>query len=461
MPNFNQIDMEDKKMNKIAVAQILIEELFGVYSYVLPNQSGTEIEKLLIMYGDNGTGKTTILKLLFYLLSTRDKSGYKTRISETRFKKFIVRFKNGFEVGATRENSTCGTYTYYTAMNGDVLNSVVLKANPNNAIQLEPDSKEDVIFKQILEEIKKLNITTFYLSDDRKILNSETSANDITIRDSQRILINESDIIFSKGIERNEIKKLLNERRLELESTIERLIDWIRNRVIAGSRMGEKNSQVVFSDIIKNYITLSEANSVIKDKAALAKELDVLENRIPKFVEFGLIEGFDAKTIRSSIKKAKTGEQERFLSTIISPFLESVNAKLEALEPVCKVIEVFIQTINEYFTNKTINFHLSTGFSLKQMFDNESIDFNWLSSGEKQLLLLLINTITSADDATIFIIDEPEISLNIKWQRKLIKTLLALSHENNTQFIIATHSFEVLSAYKNSVSKLENQNVGC
>ena len=172
-----------------------------------------------------------------------------------------------------------------------------------------------------------------------------------------------------------------------------------------------------------------------------------------------MIEKFDTNAIKRSLKKAETSEQERFLGTIISPFLESINAKLQALEPVCESIEMFIRTINDYFTNKTIEFHLSTGFSLKRTFDNEPINFNWISSGEKQLLLLLVNTITSADDATIFIIDEPEISLNIKWQRKLIKTLLALSHENNTQFIFATHSFEILSTYRNSVSKLENMYV--
>ena len=41
--------------------------------------------------------------------------------------------------------------------------------------------------------------------------------------------------------------------------------------------MGEKNSQGVFSDIIKNYIKLSEADSIIKDKISLTKELDELE----------------------------------------------------------------------------------------------------------------------------------------------------------------------------------------
>src|SRR5690606_6427566 len=108
------------------------------------------------------------------------------------------------------------------------------------------------------------NITTFYLSDDRKILNSITS--NINEFDDRDIIINDSDIILSKNYERIAIKKLMNEKRLALEPTIERLIDWIRNRIITGSRMGEKNSQVIFSDIIKNYITLSETESRLKDK---------------------------------------------------------------------------------------------------------------------------------------------------------------------------------------------------
>lgn len=453
--------MSKRDLNKLAVTQIVVEGLFGAYKYTLPNIVESNIERLLIVYGDNGTGKTTILKLFFYLLSTRDKSGYKTRIAETKFKRFSVFFQNGFEIGASRDEATCGSYEYFISKNGEKIKSVELKADSDNSIQLEPNSKEDIDFNEILREIKKLNITTFYLSDDRKILNSTTSSSNPDFPNNHRILINESDIIFSKEYEKNGIKKLLNEKRIALEPTIERLIDWIRSRVISGSRVGEKNSQGVFSDIIKNYMILSEEKNTVKDKNTLLKEIDVLENKMPIFVELGLIDNFDAKSIRSSIKKSKTLEQEKFLSTIISPFIESINAKLDALDSVSKTINLFINTVNEYFVNKEICFHLTTGFSLKQTNNNERIDFNWLSSGEKQLLLLLINTITSADDATIFIIDEPEISLNIKWQRKLMKTLLALSSDKNIQFIIATHSFELLSAYKGNVSKLVDENVGC
>jgi energy-coupling factor transporter ATP-binding protein EcfA2 len=442
--------------NKLAVTKITVEKLFGHYDYTLPNNSSIDISKLLIIYGDNGTGKTTILKLFFSLLSTRDKSGYKSSIAETKFRKFSIHFQNGFEIGAFRENGFIGTYEYYISKKGKKVKSIVLKANAENAIQLETGSQEDIIYQEILSYLRNLNITTFYLSDDRKILNTITSGNNDR-NDNNKFFFNESDINFSKEHESNTIKKILNERKIALEPTIERLIDWIRNRIILGSRVGEKNSQVIYSDIISNYITLSETETSIKDKSSLLKELDSLEAKIPSFVSFGLVDEIDTKTIRSSIKKAKTTEQIKFISTVISPFLEGINAKLNALELVEKTLNLFTQTINEYFVNKVISFNLSNGFSLKQN-GSEEINFNWLSSGEKQLLLLLINTITSADDATIFIIDEPEISLNIKWQRKLIKTLLALSNENNIQFLFATHSFELLSAYKDNVTKLTDNN---
>lgn len=448
--------MNKNTNNPLSITKIKVEKLFGNYDYTLPYSTVTDISKLLIIYGDNGTGKTTILKLFFYLLSTRSKSGYKTIIAETKFKKFSIHFQNGFEIGASRNDSIIGSYEYYISKDNIKIKSIFLKVNSQNAIQIENGSEDEIVYQEILSYLRELNISTFFLSDDRKMLNSLTS-NHNDNRDSQNIIFNDSDIIFSKEYEKIGLKKMLNERKIALEPTIERLIDWVRNKIILGSRMGEKNSQVIFSDIIKNYIILSDTETTIKDKSILLKELESLETKLPSFVSLGLIDDFDTKTIRNSIKKAKTNEQIKFLSTVITPFLEGINAKLDALEIVEKTLNLFIKTVNEYFTNKVITFNLNVGFGLIQN-ENEEIKFSWLSSGEKQLLMLLINTITSADDATIFIIDEPEISLNIKWQRKLIKTLLAFSNDKNVQFILATHSFELLSAYKNNISKLIDEN---
>ena len=71
-------------------------------------------------------------------------------------------------------------------------------------------------------------------------------------------------------------------------------------------------------------------------------------------------------------------------------------------------------------------------------------------------MMLVCNTFQSKGESGIFIIDEPEISLNIKWQRKLIKALLDLTEGNPIQFIFATHSIELLTQYKRYRVRLEN-----
>ena len=62
-----------------------------------------------------------------------------------------------------------------------------------------------------------------------------------------------------------------------------------------------------------------------------------------------------------------------------------------------------------------------------------------------------------ASSATIFLIDEPEISLNVKWQRVLVDTLLGLVRGTNVEFILATHSLELLASQREHVYRLESK----
>jgi len=64
-----------------------------------------------------------------------------------------------------------------------------------------------------------------------------------------------------------------------------------------------------------------------------------------------------------------------------------------------------------------------------------------LSSGEKHLLMILVQTLLA--EMSSIIIDEPEISMHVDWQRKLIKIMRVLAPE--AQLIMATHSPEVMA----------------
>jgi predicted ATPase len=68
----------------------------------------------------------------------------------------------------------------------------------------------------------------------------------------------------------------------------------------------------------------------------------------------------------------------------------------------------------------------------------------------------MCNTLAAREAATIVIIDEPEISLNVKWQRRLVQALLDCVTGSNAQLIFATHSIELLAKHKSQVVKLED-----
>lgn len=64
-----------------------------------------------------------------------------------------------------------------------------------------------------------------------------------------------------------------------------------------------------------------------------------------------------------------------------------------------------------------------------------------LSTGEKHLLRILIETMLA--DANSIIIDEPELSMHVDWQHRLVRSMRQLSPE--AQLILATHSPEIMA----------------
>lgn len=69
---------------------------------------------------------------------------------------------------------------------------------------------------------------------------------------------------------------------------------------------------------------------------------------------------------------------------------------------------------------------------------NEEIEWFNLSKGEKTLLCLLLAVFLNKDNPMVFLLDEPDLSLHIKWQKQLLKSLRNLAPKS--QFIISTHS---------------------
>ena len=61
-----------------------------------------------------------------------------------------------------------------------------------------------------------------------------------------------------------------------------------------------------------------------------------------------------------------------------------------------------------------------------------------LSSGEKQMLAILLTVLVEDNQPYVLFMDEPEVSLHIEWQKRLLDLILELN--SNVQIILTTHS---------------------
>ena len=112
------------------------------------------------------------------------------------------------------------------------------------------------------------------------------------------------------------------------------------------------------------------------------------------------------------------------------------NAKEEATEA-SAYKTMFLDLVDELFseTGKRID---RTSNELSFMQFGEQLSPYKLSSGEKQMLIILLTALTQDRQPYVLFMDEPEASLHFEWQKRLIDMVLQLNP--NVQIILTTHS---------------------
>lgn len=126
--------------------------------------------------------------------------------------------------------------------------------------------------------------------------------------------------------------------------------------------------------------------------------------------------------------------------------------RADIMEP----IRTYVETVGQYLKDKELEFDPSTGeliTILKYGKDKKrKLSIYSLSSGERQLLILLTETLLQQKRPFVYIADEPELSLHIEWQRNLINSIRELNP--NAQIIFATHAPEIAANHPKKLINL-------
>ncbi|MNE45429.1 hypothetical protein D3C80_1397130 [compost metagenome] len=138
------------------------------------------------------------------------------------------------------------------------------------------------------------------------------------------------------------------------------------------------------------------------------------------------------------------------LVEIIDDFNSKIN---KAFQPIRKFTDIINSFLKD--TGKSISID-PVGHLIIKRPNGKRVSIDALSSGERQIVILfgnvMFNKFTSEGSENILIIDEPELSLHIRWQERFINMLMKASEK--TQFILATHSPDIVGEYKKHNVKL-------
>lgn len=181
----------------------------------------------------------------------------------------------------------------------------------------------------------------------------------------------------------------------------------------------------------------------------------VSESDYHKLLKLDFVSTFDVKGDGKSIQDSYLdirleklqSDYGYYLSDLVKELTERINSNSSItkaeLDKINERKNLFISLVNECFaeTGKTLSNDSTKLVFLK---DNAiGIYPKELSSGEKQLLIILLTVLLERGEEYILMLDEPEISMHISWQYKLIDMILQLNP--NVQIILTTHSPMIFS----------------
>lgn len=113
----------------------------------------------------------------------------------------------------------------------------------------------------------------------------------------------------------------------------------------------------------------------------------------------------------------------------------------------------FIKVLNEMFGGRKKIEISERNEIVATTKSGSTIPIEELSSGEKQLLIILGEALLQQNNSAIYIADEPELSLHVVWQEQLTDAIVRINP--NAQIIFATHSPDIVSVHTNKVIDME------
>lgn len=396
-----------------------------------------------IFIGKNGTGKTTFINLLqavisvdLELLFTLQFEKITINLFEGKKKRKVVVSKIASELRYKEIEYQIGT----SKNKLPILPEQELRYMSRRSGRIHPKFYREV--QEIKSSMKEL-INVSYLSVNR----------DNILKDDPRE--NRRDEVYNAiDMRLDELIGELTSYQLQLETDLSKLSKGFQANVLKSMLFNEEFDFVNIDESVK-----PDLRRIKIGLMTAYRGLGILDNQIEEDIEKH-VQAIEKAA--NSINNHVEDNSNPVFANDVTPLtllrrtrrINELSSELESSKKeIFQPLDSYIKLLNEFHDTKDFTLQDSKTGGIFIEKDDTEIPISQLSSGEKQLIILLTETLLQKGKQTLFIADEPELSLHIEWQRKVISSIRKLNP--NSQIIVATHSPEIVGRFKDSVINME------
>lgn len=433
----------------LRIKRIEVKKLFNLHDHIIELNLD---DNITILHGPNGVGKTVILSMINALFSGR--FGY---FSNIPFQQFHVVLTNGYEIILSAEmsnNSSKKIYLLLNDGNGKTLGKepitnfdiVTLGKLADQMPWLVPIADERWLDERTGDEIDTVELIKRYSqhlhSAKRKELRVPQLKFFHEVQKQVNIHLIETQRLLRFSPDRNSRYR----QEPKMVSTVNEYAYDLKMRIKEAMENYGQTSQQLEQSYPQRLLTHTAKISAEQ----LKQRMTDLDLKWREFKGTGILD----ETKSHPFNMEQLDRLNEAQQNVMALYVQDTQEKLKVLDDLAQRIKVFLDNLNRKFQHKTVKVDRQKGL-VAESYDNQSLPLDSLSSGEQHELVLNYDLLFRVRQNTLVLIDEPELSLHLSWQKRFLLDLLEIVKIANFDVLIATHSPFIISDRSDLMVALE------
>jgi predicted ATP-binding protein involved in virulence len=436
----------------MALTHVSVKKLFGELNHEIPIHWE---EGLTLLHGPNGTGKTSVLRILNFLFNKQFSRLRKMPLSELTLKfsdrsvlsvSWVANKAKSENFGAPapdylsfnfRGRSGRGEKWSYNPETPHTFPLGLIDEIIPHLVRVGPQTWRDSRSDQLLdlEEVMEIYYDLFPSGFPRNLkpgsptppwLLHTLSENPVYLIEAQRLV---SPIAASRRPKRGRDEAIQTS---AVSVYGEELAHKIRNTLADYA----EHSQALDSTFPNRLLEAQREGQAPPSDEEIRSRYTAQAGRRKRYVEIGLIDAGDELILPENLDD----EARRVLDT----YLDDIDDKLGKLNDLAQRLQLFLDIVNGKLRRVYLEVAREKGLITRTRRDQQMIDLESLSSGEQHEIVIAYGLLFRELAGTLVLIDEPELSLHVSWQLDFIPDLLRIAKVANLKFIAATHSPQII-----------------